>query len=130
MKSNNKPHGDFKVGWSLISENIVTLHNIGAWNIQTAQECTEEIERASSIFVESGQKWALFNDLREWELCPPDVTELFKEKMHYFCNKNLMWVAVIPNNSIQKMLSEKVADSNQLPNLSMRYFTDEDEALT
>ncbi|WP_108649784.1 hypothetical protein [Dongshaea marina] len=92
----------------------------GAWNQQTALKYEEEIRELLPELM--GSPWAAVSDMRDWELCTPEVLENWQQMSFYLSKDyNLRYMGLIINSALEKYLTRKVTD-NATRDLTVQYF--------
>lgn len=119
-----------KHGISRISVSSGILYQVaeGSWNLQTAQEFSDAIKIL--VLNELPPQWVLFNDLRKWDFCPPEVWEYFSHLYTWLAEHGMVAYGVVCPT---KMLKHFVTDMDKkagTPVLYGQFYSDNyDDAL-
>ena len=123
MKINRNPHGEFEFDTSYVSEHILIMRVRGPWNMQTAQEGASQLIAHSEKMKH--HPWAYIEDMRYWEVCPPDVVAVFVEGIRVLLKNNFKFRAVVTDMRIQmEMVNQSV--EHQSPVETENFTTPED----
>ncbi|WP_108650624.1 Tim44 domain-containing protein [Dongshaea marina] len=125
MEQNKNPHGGYEVDSQFIGSQILFIRNWGPWNTQTALDASNEIMEHLEIL--KAKPWALVEDLRHWELCTPDVMQVFVRDVKVLLTNNLKVRAVIPNMAIHREMIRQSMEHKQP--IITDYFKSPDQAL-
>lgn len=128
MTKNRNSHGEYILDTSMLSENILIAQLTGSWNLETAREEIAEMLVISEKLKQF--KWGILIDMREWEICTPEVMEYFNSSVEKFTERNFRVQAVLLKMSMQKMViagyESKANESDNI--LTTQYFNDYDLA--
>ena len=127
MDSRHPPSGTTEFDLSYLQDRIIINRLYGQWNVEGADKVVRQFLDIVQANL-AGKDWASLCDMREWELCPPDVMEYFNNSVLEFTKVNLRWQAILPNNRVQKMVVNQYIENTQ-NGLVACYFHDEEEAL-
>ncbi|GAA5216040.1 hypothetical protein ACFSJ3_10065 [Corallincola platygyrae] len=116
-----RSHGDFKLERK---DRCLVFRVIGSVNLITVRQSFDAFKDAVGEL--DGEGWVCLNDLREWELFPPECTEEASNLNAWCAENGLTHEAVVVTNSLLKSIASKTR-SEQHP-VETRYFTRYQEA--
>lgn len=120
MKTNKNEHGDYELWLDEEHPNIIRLRAWGPWNLETAQHCTDDMWKYADSLKE--HPWAFMEDIREWELCTPEVSDLFIKCISKMVTMNFKVRVVVASVEVQRFMIQKSIPDHQPVNT--RFFTD------
>ncbi|MGF1742295.1 hypothetical protein L4C34_14650 [Vibrio profundum] len=125
MPINYNPHGEYEIDTSLLSSQILIIRAKGSWNTQTAQECVDKVLHYADVL--KPHPWAFVEDIREWDLCTPEVMEVFTLAIKVMLKKNFRVRAVLPRINLHKDVIKLTMEKKQP--VATEFFIQPEEAI-
>ena len=115
-------HGDFS---TVVNARSLSHRIWGSWNKETASSFKTAIKQQANDL--QGSPWGMVADIRDWELCTPEVFDYFDEALVYCIDHDLCCQAAVVNIRIQEVLA-KSHYGRVFPSLKSDSFSAYDDA--